>query len=79
LKFQVNVLFENLVNKEIEQGKKEFYYPSLVHFFKRKQKIENSEIFKLLKKFPKVKNFTFEFCRDLFYILIIWQCMILKN
>jgi hypothetical protein len=55
----VNSLFEKLAKEEIEQGKKQFYYPSLVHFFKRKPKIENSEIFKILKKFPKVKIFIF--------------------
>eukprot|EP01080_Neovahlkampfia_damariscottae_P003505 gene3505-6153_t len=50
---KVSNLFDKLIKEEIEQGKKEFYYPSEINFFERKPKIEQSSIFKLLKKFPK--------------------------
>jgi len=43
-----------LIKEEIKEGKKQFYFPSEINFFERKDKIESSKIFKLLKKFPKV-------------------------
>ena len=39
--------------EEIAEGRRTGYYPPAVHFFKSKEVIENSDVFKFLKKLPK--------------------------